>query len=222
MTTDAFPESYATFNVNWDDPEERIEIRTTHQVGHILGLYHEHQNPNSWDPNEGGFGPGHYFGFKCENLKGFEEATADLTNEEVRGRGGVCRSRTSAIQHGFHVAAHIPPMLELTYLPWYTEHPSPDDVDWLSVMLYSSSVGVQILRTWGLLRRKDYWNTGVRNSRIHGTVTPSQRDIDGILQLYAAVDSRFMLRYFHDPHSMYYAAFNDMRNFAACERDLQR
>ncbi|PLB45402.1 hypothetical protein P170DRAFT_428665 [Aspergillus steynii IBT 23096] len=185
-----------------------------HAIGHILGLYHEHQLPWFWESNQ--------FELNCQNLYGYEDALLraprgiPLFDKER----GICGNRRAAMEAGFKVAAQILPMTdepELAHLHHPNRAATAYDVDWDSIMMYNSRSGVrQGLRGLGLK------TTRHMNGRISVNHQPTLKDVQALIQLYdAAVDKAFE-RLYLDPRSEHYVTFQRIKQAGSCNRQLKK
>lgn len=138
----------------------------------MFGLLHEHQNPLFW-----GLGAGSSPVFKiiCENLADYQPLTQsedDCTIEEM------CLSYADAANAKFSAAEFLP-ILSGTQLPHFLSADA-SDVDWDSIMLYSSLVGGKgsgSNRAHVLLKAND--------EMIPANLEPSEQDVAGLIELYS-------------------------------------
>lgn len=115
-----------------------------HELGHSIGLYHEHQNPNFWDGAgiknaQGGtvFGPANNDNWRCQNLKDFASAVTGLVVQNPRGqqtidRSGMCKDWSWAVQARFSAGDYLPMPESLGFAQ---PGKNGGDVDWKSIMI---------------------------------------------------------------------------------------
>ncbi|KAI9039204.1 uncharacterized protein KD926_009838 [Aspergillus affinis] len=148
-----------------------------HEIGHMFGLLHEHQDGMYW-----GLGVGEpVFDFHCENLKDYEEKTKGKTKEQIDGDNGICKSREEAAKAGFSAAEYLP-FMGNTRSP-HSLSAGHDDVDWDSIMLYPSGAGgkestqTTDKRAPVLLKKKG-------KELIQPNKKPSAKDVQALKDLY--------------------------------------
>ncbi|KAK1142403.1 hypothetical protein N8T08_007955 [Aspergillus melleus] len=148
-----------------------------HEIGHMFGLLHEHQDSMFW--GTGLSEP--VFTFNCENLKDYDEKTKGKTQEQINGANGICKSREEAAKAGFSAAEFLP-FMGNTHSP-HSLAAGPDDVDWDSIMLYPSGAGGKAStqtrdhRAPVLLKKKG-------NEEIKPKTKPSAKDVKVLKGLY--------------------------------------
>ena len=145
-------------------------VRTlAHEIGHALGLIHEHQKNDAKD----------YVTFKCENLEGYgdmSKAIAGGINSDGSPltENNVCTSIVLARRYNFSAKE---------FIAW--DGPAGSTVaspgfDFDSIMLYSSNFGGK--RTLGI--RKDVLTRKDNNKSFKAGKVPSQTDIHALNVLY--------------------------------------
>ncbi|KAI9038370.1 uncharacterized protein KD926_010906 [Aspergillus affinis] len=208
------PGPYVYFN-DEDEPSSNNAARNTiaekiaHEIGHIFGLYHEHQNPYFWRVRS-------LFTLGCENIEGYDWTTAHLTQEEIWGENGVCVNYNAALEHDWATAAHFLPRPELAYIPHPDRESVNEDVDWDSIMLYHSNVASKRGAPRGYYPTLKRSRNGI-GYKIRLKRAPSQKDVQGLIRLYDASEQRPLPRLYHDPRSEYHTAFQNLQNFQACD-----
>ncbi|KAI9037270.1 uncharacterized protein KD926_000707 [Aspergillus affinis] len=212
--SDLLPGSVAYFNSETEIPSGRVARNTiaekiAHEIGHIFGLYHEHQDPYFWRP------PSPVFEIVCPSIEGFEQATEHLDIVEIYGPDGICVNQHTALYRGWNNVAHFLPILELAHLarPPPPHVPENSDVDWDSIMLYPSTTALNQNRGGFTLRKAK----NGRAYRIPIKRAPSTMDVQGLIYLYFAAEQRQLPRLYHDPRSEYYTAFQNLQNFQVCD-----
>ncbi|PLB44991.1 hypothetical protein P170DRAFT_429707 [Aspergillus steynii IBT 23096] len=155
-----------------------------HEIGHMFGLLHEHQDAVYWGSGLEGDEP--VFEFNCKNLKDYEDKTRGKSKDEIEGVDGICKSREAAASAGFSAAEYLP-IRGNTVSPHKLSAGS-EDVDWDSIMLYPSGAGgkqsteTSDNRAPVLLRRTKLNKDDDR--LIQPVVRPSKKDVDALKKLY--------------------------------------
>ncbi|KAF9887253.1 hypothetical protein FE257_010381 [Aspergillus nanangensis] len=167
---------------------ERIIPIVAHEIGHVFGLYHEHQDPRFWD--SGNQGP---FIFYCDRLRGYQEILQRLGFIGVWGKDGVCTNSRAAGREGFSSSNFLPEPPEMTVSSngW---HANDGDVDWKSLMLYEGSAFCANRNEPALVRRSTGEPTPLN-------LAPSEGDIEGLNHMYyASRDTTFgeILMVYHE------------------------
>ncbi|KAI9045459.1 uncharacterized protein KD926_008886 [Aspergillus affinis] len=220
--SELLPGPIAYFNDQRDPNGKKIGTNTlpekiAHEIGHIYGLYHEHQAPFFWRGSP-------VFKVNCQNIEGFDECTARLTFDQIWGENGVCHNRHAALEAD---CVHIAQSLPINELYHYIPHPERgrdrapqyEDVDWNSIMLYHSYVATKRdqAEVTQITLRKVQGGTNGMNFRINIKRAPSQGDVQALIQLYDASAQRRLSRLYHDPRSEYHTAFQNLQNFQVCD-----
>ncbi|KFY36961.1 hypothetical protein V494_04918 [Pseudogymnoascus sp. VKM F-4513 (FW-928)] len=153
-----------------------------HELGHALGLFHEHQNPAFWrDVNDADrgtdFGPNN---FNCQNLNDYDEAQRKFQIKYPLSEMAdtLCISRTRSNEFDFSASDFLPLQSEMG------KAHEDGGVDWDSIMIYNSGVGGRIDpsipgddKRLPVLLKND-------GSRIQINNAPSTQDIAGVSELY--------------------------------------
>ncbi|KAM5444296.1 hypothetical protein MferCBS31731_000813 [Microsporum ferrugineum] len=156
-----------------------------HEMGHVWGLYHEHQNQAYWGSPYSASG-GSVFGmnnFHCENLNDYEATVARVTNAYPAWQVGnivrdFCRFRANAEDVRFSAS---------DYLPWVNTQVLADsntNVDWDSIMIYPSGAGGKGSASPGNDQRMAVL-TKPNGDLIPINLKPSARDIAALKKLYS-------------------------------------
>lgn len=155
-----------------------IAANFAHELGHVWGLLHEHQNPAFWGIP---YGAGQQlFDFNCENLKDYAEKSAGLSAED---RVRLCQERAFAAEKKFSAAEYLP----INNVRKPTRAVAKDsDIDLQSIMLYPSGAGGAGTATSAdndqrapiLLLASD-------GSRLPINTRPSLKDVEAIQLLYS-------------------------------------
>lgn len=166
-----------------------------HEIGHVLGLYHEQQNPRWWrmDPYKGeiaddkpGFGE---HTFTCTDLHDYDDVFEKIT-AEMKARPGqlylevernrmvkeACRDIVIARRYSFSAASFLP---EFQKALW---HPRRTEPDYNSIMIYPSRMNGRKIeegqRQRQIVFRK--WD----GKEIAFNLSPSEDDIRALNLLY--------------------------------------
>lgn len=182
--------------------QDDIDANVAHELGHVWGLHHEHQNPYYWrvSPADSGFGWSfptvrgsqiHFqtSGFNCRSLKDYDasharvqakiDAAIQANNRRLQVEletdlARLCISSQAAGKHGFSAAEWLP-------LANTNNLVADDDFDPDSLMMYPSGAG----------------GTGLSNNRavvmvyedgtlIPNRLAPSAMDVDRLITLYGS------------------------------------
>lgn len=158
-----------------------VELSYAHEIGHVWGLAHEHQNPAFWSYKYVGGYDGTAFSeknFACEKLADYQEKLAlarDTTRPTyVEGQDRrMCYSWLVANVLGFSAVQFLPFDQGGFYSEKGETSQGPDDVDWASIMIYPTN----IIST-PILTKPD-------GSEIPFPSRPSAKDVLGIQHLYS-------------------------------------
>lgn len=145
-----------------------------HEMGHVWGLLHEHQNPAFWEYPFSTQGMVNEFQFDCRNLKDYAEVAARLSPTDMED---ACKYRSNAAEAKFSAAEFLPILGG-----GRSEGPglSPD---LMSIMLYPSGAGATGTASPGNDGRADVL-LNKDGSKILPNVRPTLRDVEGIKKLY--------------------------------------
>lgn len=169
-----------------------------HEMGHVWGLHHEHQNPIFWakafNPN------GNYDGsiftaanFHCTDIPDYSSAMQDalLDGATAQQRAELCTDIRMAEKYQFSAAQWLP-LVNGYVLPGDGEDRS---IDWESIMLYSSHLqGVAVL-------------TKPDGTAITAPEAPSPRDVQGLVSLYGGSQNTVSTNLLNEPSNPQQAAF---------------
>jgi len=179
-----------------------------HEIGHVWGLFHEHQNPAFWPKRyqqQYQF-DGKVFGeelgsFNCKAINGYADA-------EARARAAANPAKGSADAEAASICVEFWQAVEYKFAG-YDFLPRPgvvaedmtsmaqtvDNVDWESIMLYSSLHGGDLVLT------KPDGDLIIPYSK------PSELDVQGIQKLYGGTYALGSLRLLNQPSNTQNAAF---------------
>lgn len=191
-------------NVAGLQPESII----AHEIGHVWGLVHEHQNPAFWPKryqNNYQF-DGKVFGeefgsFDCKAIIGYAEAEARARAEPNPFTGSadleaasICDDFWQAVKYDF-TGAQFLPWPNVVSEDMTSMAQTADNVDWDSIMLYSS------------LHGGDMVLTKPGGDLIIPLGKPSELDVQGIQKLYGGTYALGSLRLLNQPSNTLNAAF---------------
>lgn len=118
-----------------------ITTNVAHELGHVWGLQHEHQNKWFWEKPVGESSQAHIpfqvANFNCHNLKDYEEAVASLKGTDTKEM--LCTDQNVANKYRFSARDWLP--FSANYLYEISGTPIEDDPDWESLMLYPGTAG---------------------------------------------------------------------------------
>lgn len=165
--------------MNLSDREDvgmlEVVANYAHEMGHVWGLLHEHQNPAFWAMPYSTSGVVNNFRFNCQNLKDYAAIAAKLNNAD--DLDAACRTRNAAADDKFSASEVLP------ILGGGLGESNLGEIDRQSIMLYPSGAGGTGPASPG--------NDGraavllyADGSRIEPNLQPTRKDVDGILRLY--------------------------------------
>jgi hypothetical protein len=179
--------------------QDNVQANVAHELGHVWGLVHEHQNPHYWKDDlgmsslwnlawiKGADIHFHTSGFKCENLKDHDTSRArvqakidaatkagdkNLKGELETDLARLCVSAQAAGKHGFSASEWIP-FAQTSNL----EEDGNFDPD--SLMMYPSGSGGH-----GLSNARSPVMVYKDGTLIPNRISPTAMDIDRIISLY--------------------------------------
>ena len=179
-----------------------IAANVAHELGHVWGLLHEHQNPYYWRVSTADMSNGWNFpmvsgrpikfqtsGFNCRNLKDYDTAHARVQakldaaiaadDRKLRVQletdlSRLCISPLAAAKHSFSAGEWLP-------LPNTINLFMDDDFDPFSLMMYPSGAGGT-----GLSDNRAVVMVYENGDRIPNRSAPSPMDVDRLITLYGS------------------------------------
>ncbi|KAM5467393.1 hypothetical protein MauCBS54593_005361 [Microsporum audouinii] len=162
-----------------------VVVNYAHEIGHVWGLHHEHQNQAYWESKYSPSG-GSIFGmnnFHCENLKDYDDVAFRVSNgveewEAKKRLENICTMRSFA-RYWRSSASDYLPLTDIQVLA-----DSTTNVDWESIMIYPSGAGGKGSASPGNDERMAVL-TKPDGSLIPINLKPSARDIAALKKLYS-------------------------------------
>ncbi|TLD22916.1 hypothetical protein PspLS_07508 [Pyricularia sp. CBS 133598] len=206
------PEMYINTDLRATEGKTRFIGTVAHELGHVWGLYHEHQNPKFWELPFSASG-GQVFGknWFCDKVRGYQ-ASVDLIRskfpndpEKVKHqRDNMCKWAAFARDYDFPGADYLPESMGGKKAP--REIPqrgaTNEHVDWDSIMIYKGE---------DFLLKND-------GTPVHENNKPSQADVVGIRTIY---EDSFAPHGFptlaNSKKSKWYTKWKEMINRAYCK-----
>lgn len=150
------------FNLNHPGGHGNSISNMIHEIGHALGLYHEHQRPDA----------DHNIKVKCSNLADYQDV-----KKRVGGRmGQLCQDVLQAKRENFSAGDILPYPEQATWAAY-------GGFDWESIMMYCSEFGAKRKflseKKKRVMKKKDSNEAFVANNR------PSGGDVECVNNLYA-------------------------------------
>lgn len=207
------PEMYINHNLYVAEGKTRFVATIAHELGHVWGLYHEHQNRLFWDAPYS-FSRGQVFGarFQCARFHDYTEARNRIRDkypndpaELERKSNQICTIKAFAQEFHFSAADYLPDATSGA-MQWPNDIPrtgaTNNHVDWSSIMIYAG--GDVLLKNDG--------------SAFGENDKPSQSDIVGIRKIY---DDAFSAHEFptlpSSTKSPFYTKWKDMVKKKVCK-----
>ncbi|KAI7782832.1 uncharacterized protein LA080_012873 [Diaporthe eres] len=207
------PEMYINHNLYVAEGKTRFVATIAHELGHVWGLYHEHQNKLFWElPYSSSQGQVFGTNFHCARFHDYAAARDRIREkypndpaELERVTGLICRIMSFAQDYHFSAASYLPEGSSAA-MQWPNEIPrtgaTNNYVDWSSVMIYAG--GDMLLKNDG--------------SSFDENDKPSQGDIVGIRKIY---DDAFSAHEFptlpSSTKSPFYTKWKDMVKKKVCK-----
>lgn len=162
----------STLSVNKNVGTGDVQANIAHEIGHMFGLVHEHQNPAFWGHNSDAV-----FKINCENLVDY---AAVKKKYGASAMDDLCREYSVAARISFSA---------YDFLPIHQGARGKDmlmrssDVGWDSIMMYSSQVGGKGSgsKRAEVLMRVD----GQKTRSIPPNLRPSTQDVEGLIDIYS-------------------------------------
>ncbi|KAK1984914.1 hypothetical protein LZ30DRAFT_710251 [Colletotrichum cereale] len=173
------PEMYINSYLRAEEGSTRFIATIAHELGHVWGLYHEHQNKLFWEyPYSSN--KGNVFGtnFHCARFSDYNDVRTRIRDRypndptrlgEISDQ--ICKFKAFAQDWHFSAADYLP-LSSSAALQWPSDIPQTgatnDHVDWKSIMIYSGD-------------NKLFKNNG---EPVEENNRPSEGDIAGIRKIY--------------------------------------
>ncbi|KAK2032538.1 hypothetical protein LX32DRAFT_636256 [Colletotrichum zoysiae] len=173
------PTMYINSELRAVEGKTRFVATIAHELGHVWGLYHEHQNPSFWEyPYSSRRGNVFGSNFHCARFKDYT-AARDRIREKYPNNPALleekttlmCRYQAFAQEYHFSGADYLAESISAS-MQWSSDIPrtgaTNDHVDWESIMIYAG---------YDLLLKNDGSSFGENDK-------PSAKDIVGIKKMY--------------------------------------
>ncbi|KAL1983528.1 hypothetical protein VTN96DRAFT_10267 [Rasamsonia emersonii] len=165
-TTVGFKDSSQTMTIDLSAKvgTNDMAVNLAHEIGHALGLYHEHQKPTARN----------FIRVNCINLADYDKFANSETYKDYMDV--LCTNQFAASRAGFTA---------YDVLPFAEDYPALSDgdaIDWSSIMLYGSNFGGKKLM--GVGPRQNVM-TKMNGDTWRGNRVPSDGDIAQLRRLYS-------------------------------------
>ncbi|KAM0322466.1 hypothetical protein ACHAQA_009535 [Verticillium albo-atrum] len=183
-----------------------VAANVAHELGHVWGLVHEHQNQYFWlgsavgaDPdakmpdgmNYRDDPPFNKLMFRCSALKDYESTRDRVLAEKPEDVDKLCTKHSVAMKHKFSAMDWLPIAGGNLKLSATGNFVSVEDIDWMSIMLYPSGAGARgdaappgPGEELGSNDHREHVLVLADGSPWHGNFVPSEGDIKGIKYIY--------------------------------------
>jgi hypothetical protein len=187
-------------------PPELIVWAVAHELGHVWGLLHEHQDPLLWQSKDPANGEHRaLIIFYCENVQGYDELLKKYGGDKdiLFEHDGPCRVSERAEKDDFNGAAILPFSTTRHQSPrpmW----PTDEDVDWKSIMIYESDL------LGKLDENKNHMTVWLRTKGkkfVLPPLVPTNSDIEGLLHMYRTRFTTLRQPLHNEPQSPWYQLF---------------
>ncbi|KAL5888471.1 hypothetical protein ACKVWC_003735 [Pyricularia oryzae] len=210
------PEMYINTDLRYKGSGEsrsRFVGTVAHELGHVWGLYHEHQNPLFWElPYSSSDGKVFGKNWFCQKVRGYQRSVDLIKSKfpndaaEVQHQTeNMCRWASFAKDYKFPGADYLPE--QSTAGKFYPADiprrgATNEHVDWASVMIYDGE---------DFLLKND-------GSEVYENNRPSQADVLGIRRIYEdSFSSHEFPTLANSKKSKWYTKWKDMVNRAICK-----
>ncbi|KAI6351486.1 hypothetical protein MCOR25_009898 [Pyricularia grisea] len=207
------PEMYINTDLRAVEGRTRFIGTVAHEIGHVWGLYHEHQNPMFWQSpyslHDGKVFGDHWY---CSRVRGYQDSVdiirAKFPDDPVKVQQqteNMCKWSSFAQDYKFAGANYLPEQSQAGKL-YPAEIPrrgaTNEHVDWDSIMIYNG--GDFMLKNDG--------------SPVHENNKPSQADVTGIRRIYEdSFSSHEFPTLANSKKSKWYTKWKEMMKRAYCK-----